>query len=155
MYKARHFLNVLQDNFIGQMVDAPTRNNALLDLLITNNTGLITDVEIRGNLGNSDHGSIRFSINHTNRKHKGNTKTLDFKRANFPKLRSLLKDFKWDKILGTKNMEEKRECFKRILNKGISQCIPMGNKFKRANKSPGWLNSNVKMHIKAKEKAFT
>ena len=61
-------LNVLQDNFMFQMVDAPTRNNALLDLLITNNTDLITDVEIRGNLGNSNHRSIGFSINHTNRK---------------------------------------------------------------------------------------
>ena len=30
----------------------------------------------------------------------------------------------------------------------------MGNTFKIANKSPGWLNSNAKMHTKAKEKAF-
>ncbi|PIO32935.1 hypothetical protein AB205_0118480 [Aquarana catesbeiana] len=36
--------------WMGQMVDAPTRSKTLLDLLITNNTDLITDVEIRGNL---------------------------------------------------------------------------------------------------------
>ncbi|XP_073458774.1 uncharacterized protein [Aquarana catesbeiana] len=152
--KAHQFLNVLQDNFMGQMVDAPTKNKALLDLLITNNTDLIMDVEIWGNLGNSDHRSIGFSINHTNRKHKGNTKTLNFKRANFPKPQTLLEDINWGKILETKNTEERWVCFKSILNKGISQCIPLGNKFKRANKSPGWLNYNVKMHIKAKEKAF-
>lgn len=48
--KACHFLNVLHDNFMSQLVDALTRNNALLDLLITNKTELIADVEVRDNL---------------------------------------------------------------------------------------------------------
>lgn len=36
-FKAHHFLNALQDNFMCQLVYAPARNNALLDLLISNN----------------------------------------------------------------------------------------------------------------------
>lgn len=48
--KARNFLNVLQDNIKPQLVDSMTRNYALLDLLIRNDTNLIADVEIRDNL---------------------------------------------------------------------------------------------------------
>lgn len=44
--KARHLLNV---NFMCHLVEAPIRNNALLDLLITNKTYLNADVEVRDN----------------------------------------------------------------------------------------------------------
>lgn len=32
-----------------QLVEEPTRNNSLVDLLITNNTDLIADMEVRNN----------------------------------------------------------------------------------------------------------
>lgn len=38
---------------MGQLVNAPTRDNALLYLLITNHTDMIADVEIQCNLGNA------------------------------------------------------------------------------------------------------
>lgn len=37
-------MSVMQDNFMCQMVKGPTRDNALLELLISNDTELITDV---------------------------------------------------------------------------------------------------------------
>lgn len=36
---------------MGQRVDVPTRENALLDLFISNNIDLFADVEIRDKLG--------------------------------------------------------------------------------------------------------
>lgn len=44
-----------------QMVKTPTRKNALLDLFISNNTEVITDVQVREKLGNSD-GVITFAL---------------------------------------------------------------------------------------------
>lgn len=55
--KAHHFLNV-------KMVKSPTRYNALLGLLITNNTELIGDMEVWDNLGSSDHRLIMHAINY-------------------------------------------------------------------------------------------
>lgn len=45
-----HFMNLLQDKLLGEIVKTPTRNNALLDLTISNRTELILDVEIRDSL---------------------------------------------------------------------------------------------------------
>lgn len=42
------------------MVDAQTRNKALLDILITNNPELMVNVEVRENLAISDHVAITF-----------------------------------------------------------------------------------------------
>lgn len=47
--KNHNFLNVMQYNFISQMVKAPSRINSLLDLIITNNLELIEDVVVRDN----------------------------------------------------------------------------------------------------------
>lgn len=63
---------------MGQLVNAPTRDKALLDLLITNNTDPIGDVEIWRILGNSDRKVITFRISHRKGKHKGNTSTQNF-----------------------------------------------------------------------------
>lgn len=75
-----------------QFVDAPTRNNALLNLLITNNIDLI----IRDNLGNRDHRVITFF--HMKRRHEGSARTFIFKRANFSKWGPILHDIKLDQI---------------------------------------------------------
>lgn len=47
--KARHFLDVLKDNFMCQMGEDSGKTNALLELLFKNNTDLITDVVAKDN----------------------------------------------------------------------------------------------------------
>lgn len=109
-----------KENFMCQLVDAPTRNKALLDWLITSNTELIVYVEVRENLGNSDHRVIMLTVNYGKRRRKGSTITLHFQRADFTKLCSILHDIKWVDILETKTMEEKWQCIENILIIGIS-----------------------------------
>lgn len=46
----------------NQLVEALTRTNALLDLVISNNTELISDMEITENLGTSEHKVITFEV---------------------------------------------------------------------------------------------
>lgn len=50
------------------------------------------------------------------------------------------------------NTEDKWNYFRNILNSGISECIPIGKKYKSAMIEPGWLNFDVKRHIKEKKK---
>ncbi|PIO25591.1 hypothetical protein AB205_0190820, partial [Aquarana catesbeiana] len=54
-------LQSIADNFMSQLVDSPTRKNALLDILITNYPSLVSDVDIRDNLGSSDYRMITFN----------------------------------------------------------------------------------------------
>ena len=42
--QSRRFLQIIDDNFLMQVVEEPTRKGAQLDLVLTNKEGLVEDV---------------------------------------------------------------------------------------------------------------
>ena len=60
---SEEFLNVVQDDFFTQLVGEPTRQGNILDLVLTNNETLVSQVEIGARFDVSDHHEIRFKIN--------------------------------------------------------------------------------------------
>ncbi|PKU39622.1 adaptin ear-binding coat-associated protein 1 [Limosa lapponica baueri] len=86
----RRFLEYVDDNFLMQVVSGPTRESALLDLLLVNRDELVGEVKVGGRLGHSDHETIGFSILGETRRGITKTATLDFLRANFDLFRRLL-----------------------------------------------------------------
>jgi len=48
--QSRRFLQSIDDKFLVQVVEEPTRKGALLDLVLTNKEGLIEDVQVAGSL---------------------------------------------------------------------------------------------------------
>ena len=60
--QSRRFLQSIDDNFLMQVVEEPTRKGALLDLVLTNKEGLVEDVKVGGRLGCSDHEMVEFMI---------------------------------------------------------------------------------------------
>lgn len=59
-----------------QFIEALTRNNALLDLVISNYAELITNVHIKENLGSSDYNVISFNVSCKQQAHTGNIRHL-------------------------------------------------------------------------------
>ena len=53
--------DLVQDNFLHQMVDKPTRGKNILDLILITNADLTNDLKIGEPF--SDHNLIRFSLN--------------------------------------------------------------------------------------------
>ncbi|KAK4828789.1 hypothetical protein QYF61_000846 [Mycteria americana] len=60
--QSRRLLEFIEDNFLGQVIDNPTRRDAILDLMITNANELISDDEIGGSLGCSDRALVEFAV---------------------------------------------------------------------------------------------
>ena len=58
----KRFLESVEDNFLVQVIDGPTRGEALLDLVLTNEEKSIRDVKIGGSLGCSDHALVEYVI---------------------------------------------------------------------------------------------
>jgi len=64
-HTARHlqssrFLQSIDDNFLMQVVEEPTRKGALLGLILTNMEGLVENVKVGGRVGCSDHEIVEF-----------------------------------------------------------------------------------------------
>ena len=56
------FCDTINDHSLDQLVSEPTRDGNILDLLLTNTTGIIHDVEVVEGIHGSDHEAIHFSI---------------------------------------------------------------------------------------------
>ena len=75
------FLNILDDFSLEQLILSPTRGNHILDLILTSQPGLFTDVTIVPGL--SDHEAVTFRFNATvKRLTKVKCKILLFHKAN-------------------------------------------------------------------------
>lgn len=78
------FLECIEDRFLTQMFNVPTRNEALLGLLLTNQEKLLCDISVNDSLGCSDHNIVEFGILLSMLKVTSKTKGLDFSSSSVP-----------------------------------------------------------------------
>ena len=149
---SEEFLNVVQDGFFKQLVREPTRQGNILDLVITNNETLVSQVEIGARFDVSDHHEIRFKIN-INRKLEQNAALVpDFRKANYQGLRHHLQSIDWEEIEVGRAEEQENEVemqYNSIVREIIrvqEQYIP--KKTVRSNKNePKWMNNSIRRDI--------
>jgi len=94
------------------MLYVPTRNEALLDLLLTNQENLLCIISFSDSLGCSDHNIVEYGILLSILKVSTKTKVLDFRRANFSSLRAQLGGIPWEASMEDKGAGECWEFFK-------------------------------------------
>ncbi|CAI5785062.1 Hypothetical predicted protein [Podarcis lilfordi] len=135
--RSNRFLTGLADNFIVQKVGEATRGTAILDLVLTNVDDLVSGVEVEGSLGASDHALLKFTIQWKGAAKHTRTQFLDFKKADFIKLREVLGETPWTVILKGKGVHDGWEFVKREIVKAQLQAIPMRRKHGRCLKKPG------------------
>jgi len=97
--KSRRFLQSIDDNFLMQVEEEPTRKGVLLDLVLTNKEGLEEDVKVGGRLGCSDHEMLEFRILLGGSRAISRIKTLDLRRADFAFFKELLEGIPWARAL--------------------------------------------------------
>ncbi|GAB0181714.1 hypothetical protein GRJ2_000636700 [Grus japonensis] len=110
--QSRKFLGCVDDNFLLQVIEEPTRRGAMLDLVLTNQEGLVGEVKLKGSLGCSDHKMVEFRILRAVRRACSKLTTLDFRRADFGLFRDLLGRIPWDKVLKGRGAQDSWLIFK-------------------------------------------
>ena len=58
----KHFMFLIQDNYLTQHMPEPTRGENVLDVVLSSQTELLDNVKTHEPLGNSDHNQIHFDI---------------------------------------------------------------------------------------------
>ena len=102
--QSRRPLDSIDDNFHVQVLDRPTRGEALLDLLLTSAEEITKDVNVGGSLGCSDRALVEFVISRDVDLAKGGVRTLNPGRANFKLFNGLLAKIPWDAVLKDKDV---------------------------------------------------
>lgn len=117
---------------LNQYILSPTRENNILDLFITNNEYLVTNVS-SATTDLSDHNMIdvMLSINptdtersHVNLFDENEFRSLDFAKADFTKIQSKLNDIDWEELRRNSSYEEFPHLFTDTLFKICKDCVP-------------------------------
>ena len=97
------FLNCIQSNFLFQLVDQTTHSRSeqtptLIDLVLTNNTSLVSDLNFGAPLGNSHHSVITFTvyINLIQGPKESPITKFNYDKGNYNKIRDKFKSCNWD-----------------------------------------------------------
>jgi len=150
--QSRRFLQSIDDNFLMQVVEEPTRKGALLDLVLTNKEGLVEDVQAGGRVSCSDHEIVEFRILCGGSRVISRIKTLDPKRADFALFKELLGGILWARALEGRGVHECWSLFKQHFFHAREQCIPLRKKSSKGGRRPAWLNKELLAEIRWKSK---
>ena len=127
-HHAHKFLDLIHNNLLFQHVTQPTRFREgetphVLDLLFTNEEGMMTDLEYLPGLGKSDHIVLRFRLACYTLRMAPAQSQFNFNRANWGKLKASLSNVNWE-CLSTLDVETGYKFFCETLNKAMTECIP-------------------------------
>jgi len=93
--EARQFIECLDDNFLTQHVTVPTRNNSILDLIITDEQDMIHDILDLGALANSDHNTLQWRTHVRTETTERTHQFFDYARADVADLKLELQAIDW------------------------------------------------------------
>ena len=105
-------LNLANDHSLDQIVDKPTRESNILDLVFTDNPTIFQSCTITEIRPISDHNLIKFDLSKVSQNNsttnagplpKGGISDCNLNRANKDTLRQALASTNWDTIIGNEN----------------------------------------------------
>ena len=147
------FVNCVQDGFLSQYVDRPTRGNAILDLILGNEPGQVTDLSVGEHLGDSDHHSLAFSIIMEKDRIREDREIFNWGRANYEAIRLELAGVNWDDVFAGKCTMDMWSMFKDLLLDVRDKFVPV-RKIKNGRVKEPWVTNEVENLIRWKKAAY-
>ena len=154
--KSKTFKNTLDDCFLEQMVDKPTRSRegqqpTQPDLILVEDVDLISTVEHMPPLGKSDHDVLKFII-HCQKESIQATEQYQYNKGNYSEMRTFLREHDWSEY-HEMNIEASWSYLKQVLEDCVSKYVPKTKLRKNINK-PLWMTSEVLITVKKKNRAY-
>ncbi|XP_069180221.1 uncharacterized protein [Procambarus clarkii] len=160
--EAEDFLELVDDCFLAQHVGEPTREDGVLDLVLTNRETQVGGIEVGSGLGSSDRKEVRFGVEWSGPVGGGSVGVPDFRGADFGGLGSFLGQIDWrglgvgcgpvlerdvDPAMGDLNgdfdVDSIYDLFGSVLNKAQERGVPC--KLNRSYTSdPEWITKNLR-----------
>ena len=91
------FVTCLNDNFLEQLVNMPTRGNNILDLVLCSENSIVQNLTVGEPFATSDHQIIRFDLIVSKELATENTVAYNYFKADYDKIRDYAKSRNWGK----------------------------------------------------------
>ena len=154
-HTGRDLYTSLLESELHQHVNKPTRENNILDLLLTTTENLVSEVKVGPVFSSSDHRLITFNIKvKENKVNASKEKVPDYQKANFTRLRSILHNFDWSELSKETDIDKMWKAFTTKLNNAVELCVPSRNRRPLTKNKPKWWNNEIKSILTLKKCAF-
>ena len=148
-------LEAIADCFLYQHVRQPTRyrvgeSQNTLDLILSNEEGLIHSLSYLPGVGTSDHITLRFQMSCYTNKVANKTAKYNFWRANFETLNKIIRDVSWDEMLEF-DLDQSYTFIKMKLLRLCEQCVPIS---KKQSKKKNLFMTSEAMNLRKKKRVL-
>jgi len=145
--QAKEFGHCLEDNFLVQHVTTPTRNENILDLVITDELDMVTDIIDLGVLATSDHHALQWKLLVSTVSCDRTRQVFDYARADICQIKTKLASQDWKNLFCNRNVEDCWGLFKEVLHQLETKYVPM-KKVNYSNGKPMWLSHKALKSVK-------
>ena len=134
---------LLNDLFLTQMNQHATRNNSILDPVLTSTPDLVNDVSASEGFVDTDHRSVTFTIHlNLNRVTPRPKFALDFKKANLRELKNTLQYIPWNFSVLDNDINTNLSNWEDLFWSAVNEFIP--KKKIKDSLTPPWIDKEVK-----------
>jgi len=140
------FLDLVNDCFLFQHVNCPTRERNILDLVLSTEVNMVEDLEVREPVSNSDHNQILWKLNWKTVIESPEQKQYDYNKGDYKGLLKKLGKENWENLLANKNVEEMWAIVLKLIIDGRDEYIP--EKIKTKRKYPPWMKYKLRKLLK-------
>lgn len=121
---AKKFFECVEDNFLTQHVVNPTRHDAILDLIVTDEPDMLKELTDMGSFGNSDHNVLWWGLQYSSNIATGFRQVFDYSKANIAGMKQDLKQVDWCGLLSGSSTQKCWDIFKSKLLEVQCRHIP-------------------------------
>jgi hypothetical protein len=155
---ATKFLDMLRDTYLFQHVKKETRfrgddQTRLLDLIFTNEEGMIDAIEHNAPLGNSNHETLEFNFKFGIKHEKHYQHKLCFFKGNYTEINTQLSNIDWESKLAQGDIDDLWQRFADELSITYEENIPESRSMSRKYDTP-WINEESKTALIKKRKLW-
>ena len=144
------FFNLTQDCFLHQHVYFPTREQNILDLVLSSDPHSVDNVESIGKLGASDHDIVSFDFTCVVDIPNSVELVPNFSKANVDGISAFFSSIRWVELLVGLNTFESWAIFLEKINYAMKVFIPW-KKRRSKNRKPRWMSRDVFLAVKKKQ----
>ena len=154
------FMEAVQESFLTQHVTEPTHhrgNNTpnTLDLIFTNEEGMIEKLKYLALIGKSHHSLLDFNFCCYTKSTKSRVDKYRYDKGNYKEMREMMTSRNWNEDFRDKSTEQcwaiLEESIRNASNKHTPKCT-MGSKARKAR--PPWTNTKTITAVKRKPEAY-
>lgn len=137
---------------MSQVIDRPTRGEAILGLLVTSASELTGDTKIGGSLGCRDQASVVLAVLRDMGQVRSKVRRLNFKNSEFQVYRERVSGIPWETALADKGAEQSWQFSKEVFRGVQELAIPRSKKLVKECETLAWLSMDSLVKLKRKKK---